>query len=586
MLKSILSIILAAFTLLSQAQSKKKPNIIFIMTDDQGYGDLGFTGNPYVRTPNIDKLAGKSTRFTNYHHSPVCAPTRSSLLTGRYHQRTGVHDTWNNGAIMANEETTIAEILSQNSYKTAITGKWHLGDNYPFRPSEQGFQYSLIHHGGGGIGQPGDILQNYVRNDSSYFDPIVFENNKEIKSKGYCSDVFTDGAVKYISEHKTDPFFLYVTYNAPHDPLQVPQKYYDLYKDIKFDQPIDVQADKAWSKMTDKDKDAARHVYAMVTNIDDNVGRIVAEVKKQGLEENTIIIFTTDNGNQQLRFNTGFRDKKGSAYEGGTHVPFFISGKGIVPENKDVNALLAHVDILPTLLEAASTALPAANKLDGKSAWPLIQGKAIAPVNRQFYNSWNRGWPEPYRNAAFYRGNYKLTAVNAVENDINSFGLYDLKNDPYEANNLVISQKETALALKKGMDSVFADISQSRQLSPRRIQLGTPYENPTVLNRQDWGGNGALRDWNAETALGIWTVTVKEDGYYNFKFINIKPIKKGARAVLRLGQIQRSEIVETENATTTSIENLYLKKGDYNIESWFELAKDVTGPYYLEVLKK
>ncbi|MDB5274004.1 MAG: Arylsulfatase [Chitinophagaceae bacterium] len=285
---------LNVFALPEKQIAKSKTNIILIVTDDQGYGDLGVHGNPYIKTPHIDKLAGRSTRLTNYHNSPVCAPTRSSLLTGRYHQRTGVRDTWNNGAIMAMEENTLAEILLQNGYQTGIIGKWHLGDNYPFCPSEQGFQYSFI-HGGGGIGQPGDDMANYVRTDSCYFNTVVLENNHRKATQGYCTDVFTDRALKFIQEKKNDPFFLYLTYNVPHDPLQVSQKYYDLYKDLKFDTPFDQQTEEAWSEMTDKDKEEARRAYAMITNIDDNVGRIVAEVKKQSLEENTLIIFMTDN---------------------------------------------------------------------------------------------------------------------------------------------------------------------------------------------------------------------------------------------------------------------------------------------------
>ncbi|MBL0745548.1 arylsulfatase [Chryseolinea lacunae] len=566
----------------NKTAARNRPNIIFIMTDDQGYGDFGFTGNPYVKTPNIDKLAAKSTRLTNFHQSPVCAPTRASLLTGRYHQRTGVHDTYNNGAIMATDETTLAELLAAAGYKTAIAGKWHLGENYGHRPSEQGFLYSLIHHGGG-IGQPGDPIENFVRTDSSYFDPVLYENNKPVKTKGYCTDIFTDAGIKFICENKSGPFFLYLSYNAPHTPLQVPQRYDDLYKDITFQSALDTQADKPWSKMTAKDKADARHAYALITNIDDNVGRVLAAVKSQGLESNTIIIFTTDNGNQQLRFNTGFKGLKASVYEGGTRVVHLVSGKGIVPENKESNALLAHVDVLPTLLEATGTTLPAGLTLDGQSAWPILLGKKQT-AGRAFYNAWNRGWPEPYQSAAFYRGDYKLVANNADGNDLNTFELYDLKTDPYEQNNLVTARKELATALKKSLDSVFADISPNPNLNPQRIQIGTIHENPVTLTRQDWAGLGA-RNWNGEGGSGVWTVSVKEDGYYDFKLINTKSIQKGVRAVVRLGQIQRSTVVRQSEATV-SLSGIYLKKGDYDIESWFEQDSKVTAPYYLEVFKQ
>ncbi|MCF0055286.1 arylsulfatase [Dyadobacter sp. CY356] len=561
------------------ARKSVRPNILLIMTDDQGYGDLGFTGNPYVKTPNIDKLAARSTRLTNYHNSPVCAPTRASLLTGRYHQRTGVHDTYNGGAIMAAEEITLAEILGSNGYKTGIVGKWHLGDNYPFRALDQGFQYSLV-HGGGGVGQPGDLIENFVRPDSSYFNTVLTENGRKLESKGYCTDVFTDYALKFLKENKSSPFFLYVSYNAPHTPLQLPKKYGDMYRDLKFDQDFDKQKDHAWAKMTDADKEAARKVYGMATSIDDNVGRILRELKDQKLEENTIVIFLTDNGNQQLRFNTGFRGLKGTAYEGGTRVPFLVSGAGLFQPDKDVNALLAHVDLLPTLLEATKIGLPKNIKTDGESALGILQGKS-GPTDRILYNSWNRGWPEPYRNAAFYKGKYKLTAVDAEESNENSFGLFDLDEDPFEKTNLVQTSPQIAKELKKGLDSVFADIAASPNLSARKIIVGSPKEPVSILTRQDLGGT-SLTNWLADKATGYWNISVAVDGFYNFKAIHIKSLQPGTRAVLRIGNTQKS-IVSKEEKAFINLEKVFVRKGDYLVESWFEGFNGVTGPYYLEV---
>lgn len=561
-----------------RAVGRQAPNILLIMTDDQGYGDFGFTGNPHVKTPNIDQLAARSTRLTNYHNSPVCAPTRASLLTGRYHQRTGVHDTYNGGAIMAAGETTLAEILSRNGYQTGIVGKWHLGDNYPFRPSDQGFQYSLV-HGGGGVGQPGDFYENFIRTDSSYFNTTLSENNRKVQRQGYCTDVFTDQALEFLKEKKAAPFFLYVSYNAPHTPLQLPKKYENMYKDLAFDTETDRQEGKAWAKMTDNDKAAARKVYGMATNIDDNVGRILAELKKQGLEENTIVIFLTDNGNQQLRFNTGFRGLKGSAWEGGTRVPFLISGAGLFEQNKDVNALLAHIDVVPTLLEAAKIPLPASIKTDGRSALKTIQGKPAAP--RTFYNSWNRGWPEPYRNAAFYQNNYKLVASNADGDDLDTFGLFDLEKDPFEQNNLVQSQPALARQLKKGLDSVFTDISNSPNLTPRHVIVGSPHEPVSILTRQD--ANGAnMGAWLSDKATGYWNITIAQDGYYNLRSIHTAPIAKGTRSLVRVGHVQRSAVAKGDS-NAVPINKVWLKKGDYLVESWFEGQGGVTGPYYVEV---
>lgn len=561
-----------------RAVSRQAPNILLIMTDDQGYGDFGFTGNPHVKTPNIDQLAARSTRLTNYHNSPVCAPTRASLLTGRYHQRTGVHDTYNGGAIMAAGETTLAEILSRNGYQTGIVGKWHLGDNYPFRPSDQGFQYSLV-HGGGGVGQPGDFYENFIRTDSSYFNTTLSENNRKVQRQGYCTDVFTDQALEFLKEKKAAPFFLYVSYNAPHTPLQLPKKYEDMYKDLAFDTETDRQEGKAWAKMTDNDKAAARKVYGMATNIDDNVGRILAELKKLGLEENTIVIFLTDNGNQQLRFNTGFRGLKGSAWEGGTRVPFLISGAGLFEQNKDVNALLAHIDVVPTLLEAAKIPLPASIKTDGRSALKTIQGKPAA--SRTFYNSWNRGWPEPYRNAAFYQNNYKLLASNADGDDLDTFGLFDLEKDPFEQNNLVQSQPALARQLKKGLDSVFTDISNSSNLTPRHVIVGSPHEPVSILTRQDANGTN-MGAWLSDKATGYWNITIAQDGYYNLRSIHTAPIAKGTRSLVRVGHVQRSAVAKGDS-NVVPINKVWLKKGDYLVESWFEGQGGVTGPYYVEV---
>lgn len=565
---------------LVNAQQASRPNIILIMTDDQGYGDFGFTGNPYVKTPYIDQLASRSFRFTNFHTSPVCAPTRASLLTGRYPHRTGIHDTYNNGSIMATEEITLAEILQSEGYATGMVGKWHLGDNYPYRPSDQGFQYSLM-HAGGGIGQPADIMENLEQTDSSYFDPVLLENDKKLKKQGYCTDIFTDQAMKFVQENKSKPFFLYVSYNSAHTPLQLPEKYENLYRDLKFDTEFDKQKDKPWSALTEKDKQDARKVYGMVTNIDDNVGRLLKELQQQKLDKNTIVIFLTDNGNEQLRYNTGFRGLKGSVYEGGNRVPLLISGAGLPKKTNEISSFTAHVDLLPTLLEVLKIPLPQNNsKLDGYSFYSQLLGKKNENKNRLFYNSWNRGWPEPYRNSALYHGDYKLVAINAESDRPETFQLYHLSSDPFEKQNVSNTHPELVKTLKKELDSVYADIAQSPHLTPRRLIIGSEKENPVMLSRSDWS-SVSLNNWRAETITGYWTVTIQEDGYYSFRPIAMAPLPKGTRVTIRLGQTQRS-ILSTQEARSFIIKDIFLKKGDYNLEAWFESAKGVTGPFYLE----
>ena len=319
-MKRFLLIVFIVFNSCISPIENKKPNVIIIITDDQGFGDLGINKNPNIITPNIDQFASESVRFDNFFVSPVCAPTRASLMTGRYSLRTGVRDTYNGGAIMSNTETTIAEILKEADYSTGIFGKWHLGDNYPFRPSEQGFDESIIHLAGG-IGQVGDFT-NYYKGNTSYFDPILWKNNKKNQYDGYCSDIFAENAVKFIEKNKNKPFFCYLSFNAPHTPLQVPKKYYNMYKDL--DPELGFKDESLASKMSEKDKEDARRIYGMVTNIDDNIGKVLNKLTELGIEEETIIIFMTDNGPQQFRYNSNMKGLKGTVYNGGTRVPFYI----------------------------------------------------------------------------------------------------------------------------------------------------------------------------------------------------------------------------------------------------------------------
>ena len=218
-MKNVLCTFLCVFFLSFTASFAQDahPNILLIITDDQGYGDLGFTGNPHIKTPTLDSLARISIRFNNFHVSPVCAPTRSSLMTGRYSLRTGVRDTYNGGAIMATEETTIAEMLKQADYKTGIFGKWHLGDNYPSRPIDQGFDESVIHLAGG-MGQVGDVT-TYFKYDSSYYDPVLWHNGQQESYTGYCSDVFTEQAMNFIQKNSSQPFFCYLSFKRPPYPF-------------------------------------------------------------------------------------------------------------------------------------------------------------------------------------------------------------------------------------------------------------------------------------------------------------------------------------------------------------------------------
>src|SRR5262245_38764239 len=220
------ALMIATLTSAADAQGKaKKPNVILIITDDQGHGDVGFHGNPVIKTPNLDKFAKQSLRMKNFYVSPVCSPTRSSLMTGRYNYRTGVVDTFVGRSLMHADEVTLAEILRALGYRTGIFGKWHLGDNYPLRAMDQGFEEALVLKGGG-IGQPSD-----PPGGESYFNPILQHNGKAIKKNGYISDIITDAGIDFVTKNKDGPFLCYLPFNCPHAPLEVPKKYHDMYKD-------------------------------------------------------------------------------------------------------------------------------------------------------------------------------------------------------------------------------------------------------------------------------------------------------------------------------------------------------------------
>ena len=562
----------------------ERPNVIMIITDDQGYGDLGFNGNPDIQTPVLDSLARKSTRFTSFYVSPVCAPTRSSLLTGRYSLRTGVYDTYNGGAIMASGETTIAEILKMNGYHTGMYGKWHLGDTHPHRPEDQGFDETLYHNGGG-MGQVGDV-NNFFKYDSAYFDPLLWKNGKKVQTKGYCSDVFTDGAIDFLKNNKDSTFFLYLSYNAPHTPLQLPVKYEDMYKDMSIDTGKYQNGNRPFNKMNEGALEAARKVYGMVTNIDDNLARLFKTVNDLGLRKKTVIVFLTDNGPQQPRYTSGMRGLKGSVYEGGIHVPFFISMPGTFEENAEFNTPSAHIDVLPTLLDLCKIPIPQSPTLDGKNLMSVVRGEETDWKDRSLFYYWQRGYDHPYRNVAVRQGAYKLVGHTDHLADIGAFELFNLLEDPGEMNNLVEKNPETARKLKDAFDEWYEEIITSENLtnSPR-ISIGSEWENPVILNRNDSKGPPGI--WSQEDRYFYWDVEVKTKGLYHIKCVYKTPPGIG-ELTLKISPTQRTVYHSDSTSNVIMIENVLLNKGKGQVDCWFipqNKKSDIRYPFYLEITK-
>ena len=535
-----------------QAAGHRRPNIVLILTDDQGYGDLGCHGNDKLKTPHLDRLASQSVEFTRFHVSPVCAPTRASLLTGRYNYRTGAIDTYLGRAMMYTEEVTLAEMLGAAGYRTGIFGKWHLGDNYPLRAIDQGFQQALVHNGGG-IGQPADPPGN------SYFDPVLQLDGKATRGKGYCTDIFTNAAIQFIEKHRGEPFFAYLATNTPHSPLQIGDQYVAPYKAMGLD-------------------DKTARVYGMISNIDDNVGRLLAKLDELKLADETIVIFMTDNGpcpSQQdagkpRRYNAGLRNAKGSVYDGGIRVPCFVRWPARLKPGAQIDRIAAHIDVVPTLLDACGVARPADVELDGTSLMPLMLGNGADWPDRTLCFQWHRGdVPEVYRNCAARSQRYKL---------IDGKELYDMVADPAEARNVAADHPDIVAQMRKGYEEWFRDVSATRGYDPPRIHLGTPHEDPTTLTRQDWRGPRA--GWDAKS-LGHWLVTVARAGSYRIA-LRFAATGSPMEAHFRLGEVA-SIMPIPEGASSCAFDAVSLRSGDGQLEAWLSTGQTTIGVHYVDI---
>ncbi len=527
------------------AAPQRPPNVIFLLTDDQGYGDLSCHGNKQIRTPNVDRLADESVRFTDFHSCPVCSPTRASLMTGRYNYRTGVVDTYLGRSMMYRDEVTAPEMFRAAGYRTGIFGKWHLGDNYPLRAIDHGFDEALVLLGGG-LAQPSGPPGN------GYFDPILEHNGKPVSAKGYCTDIFTNATLEFVEANRNRPFFAYLPTNAPHDPLQVDDKYVAPYSAMGLDE-------------------RTARVYGMIANIDENLGRVVNQLKKLDLDRNTILVFMTDNGPAFPRFNAGLRGVKGTVYEGGIRVPFFVRWTGRL-KTRSVPQIAAHIDVLPTLLEACGIPKVGVRPFDGVSVWPLMTGQRVNWADRNLFFQWHRGdAPEAFRNAAVRSQRYKL--VDGKE-------LYDLGTDLYEKKDVASSKSDVVDSMRRSYDRWFADVS-SRGYDPPRPILGTSHQNPVTLTRQDWRGPRA--GWNPDS-LGYWEVEVAKPGPYQITLRFPKAATTG-RAVLHAGATN-VDLPVTPGAESVTFSGVELGTGRQRLEPRLEFGANAVGTHYVDVLLK
>ncbi|MGJ8691863.1 MAG: arylsulfatase [Thalassotalea sp.] len=445
-------------TIAAQASTKSlsnsRPNIIFVLTDDQGMGDLSSQGNPILKTPHIDEFAKKSTRFTDFQVSPTCAPSRAGIMSGRHPLEVGVSHTILQRERMALDVVTFPQALQQAGYKTALFGKWHLGDEDKYLPQNRGFDEVLM-LGAGGIGQYslGDFKPN---TKNPYFDNVLLHNDTVVKTKGFCTDVFFDAGLSWIKRQidAEQPYFAYISLNAPHGPMYAPEQYKRRFLDQGYDKST-----------------AAR--YGMVENIDDNLGEMMKTLEKWHALENTLIIFMTDNGMSMAPikkkgagkiapFNAGMKGHKNSPWEGGTHVPSFWYWKGAIPEDVDVDSLAGHIDLYRTFTDLAGAKIPE-SKLPptGRTLLPLLENPKATWEDRKLFvhkGRWDDGrknkmtrQQNKFNNGAVRTEQWRLVYTLNKKGDV-QYELSDINKDPYETTNLADKYPEIIKELTAAYD--------------------------------------------------------------------------------------------------------------------------------------
>jgi arylsulfatase A-like enzyme len=482
------------------------PSILLILADDMGWGDVRAHGNDRIDTPVLDKLAADGVRFDRFFVSPVCAPTRASLLTGRHHLRTGACGVTRGLEAMRGEEVTLAKALRAAGYATGCFGKWHNGVHYPHHPNGQGFD---------------EFLGFCAGHWNNYFDTTLEHNGKPAATKGYITDVLTDAAQGFIEKHRDRPFFCYVPYNAPHSPFQVPDRYFDKYKGRSLD-------------------NTTACIYGMVENIDDNIGRLLKKLDQLKLVDRTIVIFASDNGPNTERTNGGMKGRKGSVDEGGTRVPLFIRWPGRLKAGATVSRIAAHYDLFPTLVELCGLERPKTLPLDGVSLVPLLHGNAAHWPDRKIFTIQSRiGSPEATPGSVRTQ-DWRATNLGK------SWQLYDMRADPGQKWDVAGEHPQVVKELAKAYDAWFQEAGQGIVQLP--IPVGYP-EAPLVelpapecalkgtVKYKDGGwANDWLTNWTSTDDRIEWQIDVVREGRYDVRLLYCCPEKDiGAKLRVRVG---------------------------------------------------
>lgn len=576
---------------------KQKPNVILIMTDDQGYGDLACHGNPIIKTPNLDDFHSESIRFTDFHVNAFCAPTRAALMTGRMSDRTHVRSTVYLRNHLNREETTMAEFFKASGYHTGLFGKWHLGRNYPYRPIDRGFD-QWLGHGDGGTGTASDYWDNDKMNDT------YIRNGEWEKFDGFGNDIFFNEALNFISKNRDEPFFVYLATNIPHAPWNIQNEWRDTYKETDRESPN-------WESELD--------FLSTISQFDKNFGRLREFLSTNKLDENTIIIFLTDNGTVagDAIFNAGMKGRKGWVYEGGHRVPCYIHWPaGDMNEPMDIDNLTSHIDILPTLIDLCDLKIPDRGhlKFDGESLVPLIKKENPEWEERVLFQH-SQNTSENYikwKNSLVYTEDWRLVGGNE---------LYSIKTDPGQKNNIADNYPEIVKELSKKYDDFWEEIRIASNPFPRPI-IGSGHDEETWLTCDAWILDSPQPPaWDQSHVLsafknnGKWPVEIASEGNYQFDirrwpkeidhpisaalpekkvgdvFSKGKPVirKKGKAIPVTKVRLQVGEKYlekEIDDSKTSAAFNLQLPAGPTTVKAWLiDIDGNEQGAYYIYVKK-
>ncbi len=584
----------------SEQSLEQSPNVIIIITDDQGYGDISAHGNPILKTPYLDKLHKQSIRLTDFHVAPMCTPTRAQLLTGLDAVRTGAVNVSSGRSLLRRDMKTMADYFSESGYATAIFGKWHLGDNYPFRPEDRGFQETLWFPSSH-IGSVPDYW------DNKYFDDVYIHNGERKHYDGYCADVFFEQSMKWMQTQagSGNPFFTLIPTNTPHQP------YYAHAHDIAEMEAV--VNNSPFSSMDEAMKYNFIRFLAMIRNIDDNMGKLMDFLEDNSLSENTILIFLTDNGSTygEHYFNAGMRGRKVQLWEGGHRVPFFIRWpQGIGFEQpRDIDGLTQVQDVLPTLLDLCGIN-PGKEQFDGISLSPVFQQQHAVPDDRVLFINYSRmpffnDYPSPYGNSIVRKNGSAVLWKRwrlLHENE-----LYNLDADPLQENNVIDAHPDIAAFLSEKLDAWWDEVKDQVNI-PERVIIGSDKENPSLITACEW--LDVFVDQQGQVERGVrknsyWLLEVDQNGVYEFELrrwpreshIALTGKSETGRALpIAAARISittaNDQIINARKIIKPDDEYVVfthaLRKGPTTLHTWFDDAEGepLVGAYYVYVTRK